>query len=798
MAKRISLILAAVCILGSLCARGQTPGKALSGAEELELKTLAGQLTDPTRDAKTKMEASELLLNRSYDQATDALKLFLSDSQNRPAQIAVAEAVAKFGEGRAEFIEPLMTMLTGDEATVRGPAARALAVYKNNGVIGRLVEIAQDRKRDQAVRLEVINALQRVLDKAAVDALVQLLDDPEATVVSASAESLAKLTNIRAFGADRQQWRNWWQKNSNKPRSEWLADLADSLGRSKTALEGENAKLRDRLAKAMEDLYTSTPAAQRDAMVITFLKDPLTDVRLVGVRLVGRKLTTGDKVSPEIRAQVRSMLGDLEIRVRKEAAVLASTLGDAEAAGALQDRLKTEDSPEVRKAVLTALGQLGDPNALPAVLAEIDSAQEDVAGAAAGALSRLAGKQPLEGRLRKMAVAALLKRYPQKDKPDEGTDVRESLLAAMGTLADEEFVPVLRNALKDPSASIRLVAVNGLRQFGKGDLAAAIEPLVNDTDRGVRQAVVVALGTLDGEKSLSVILQRTDPATETDASVRQQAWDAAMAILSKADVKSLARAMANLSARVDAVDQRIKIQQMLVAAYKTSKSAELPGALRQLGRELVAASRPAEAAPQLAEAAAAYSASNDRLASAVWSEWVDALLEADDPTVTKVLAEQADAKLLADGMKRLWTRLDTCVAKGNYLPVVQLSSASLTNLGKRLNGQQTTDLEKLLNDAKLKQLAADRQKVATLVPQLVAADEAARKASATELGTMGERALGPLLGELKKAIGGDTENRDMENAVLAVLKQLAPNLTGYDTAATKADRVKIIDGWLKF
>ena len=786
----------ALCFLSLFAACAQPPAKPLTPEQQMELKTFAGQLADPSRSAKTKLEAAELLLARNHPQADKILKEFLSDSTNHPAQIAVAEGIAKLGAARNELVIPLMAMLTGEEASVRSPAARALGTYKDSKVTEGLIQIALDRKREQAIRLHTISALERVLDKMAVDTLVRLLDDRDVAIRDAAAEALAKLTNIRAFGADRRQWRQWWERNRHKPQSEWLADLADSFARSKAALEIENNRLRDRLVKAMEDLYAAIAPARRDALLMSLLKDSLADVRLVGVKLIERRLSAAEKVSAQIRLQVRGMLVDSAPAVRKSSALLVANLGDGEALKAVLGRLKVEPVPEVREALLTALGQLHDPAALPAVLAELDSKQTNVAAAAARALGRIVEEYPLEGDPLAQAEKALVERYRRNADAESPPDLREALLTAMGVLGSKRFVPVLCDALKDSSAVVRLAAVNGLLTLGSPQHAAAIAALADDTDRGVRQAVIVALGALDGGQHLPIFLERTDPAAESDAAVRRQAWDAAMRVLEKSDAKTLSKVVADLTDRRDAADQRIRILQMLVGALRRVKSPDLPAGLRQLGMELVKANRPAEAAIHLAEAYSALAAAKNPDAGVVWNQWVDALLAAADPAVAKAMADQSDKGVSAGALTRMEEKLAGLAAQSKWAEVMQMSAAALKALGDRLTDEQRRRFQGFLSNARAGQLAADRKRVGTLTAQLLAADESVRKAAAAELQAMGNRAVVPLLQELRTAVASEKPSPGIEEAVLAVLKQIAPGLNGYDLSASAAERVRRIDAWL--
>jgi len=778
----------------------QAPGAGLTAEQELEVRMFTGQLADPSRTAKTKAEAAEVLLSRSYPQAAEALKKFLEDPTNRMGRIAVAEAVAAHGNDQPIFIEPLMAMLTGAEPSVRVPAAKALASYKTGGVIEKLLAIARDRKADKAVRLVTIAAVQRVLDRQAVDTLIQLVGDRDQTIRNAAAESLAKLTNIRAFGSDPRKWRRWWSQNKNKPVSAWLADLAESLAREKARLEGENTELRSRLAAAMTDYYAATPAAQQDKLLIGFLKDPLADVRLVGVKLTDRRVSTSGEVPEEIRAQLCVMLADDDARIRGSVALLEANLGDPNAADLMLGRLKVEEMSEVKQGLLTAVGHLKDPKVVGPVLTEVQSEDSPVAAAAAAALARVALATPLNGAIRELAVRVLLARYAESSGPavnGYSPALREALLTAMGTIADEDFIPTLRSALVDPAATVRLAAVKGLAAFRKSEFAPDVAALAGDDDRGVRQAVLDALGAVAGARDLQTVLKRTDPTVEPDATVREKAWTVAMAILAKADAATLAGVCEALADRQDAVSQRILLRQMLVASLRADKSDKLPAAMRKLAAELVAASRPAEATRLLGEAYVAYQADKSPQARDVYLEWTDALLEANDPLILKAMADKAQAAEFPTVLAKVEKRLGELTAEGRYAPAVLLGGEVLRQLSARLTPEQAASFQKLLGDAKARQLASDRTRVEQLSAQLQAADATTRQAAAAELKAMGDRAVGPLVEAMRSVVSDPQPNLAAEKAILDILVQIAPKLTGYDLAAAKGLRLKKIDEWTK-
>lgn len=799
MTRAVTTLWLGVAILPAVSLMAAAATKPLTAEQQLELKTLTGQLSDPSRSAKTKAEAAALLLTRSYPAATEALKSFLADSTNRAAQIAVADAIAGRGVEEPTFIEPLMAMLTGGEPTVRVPAARALVIYKNHGVIEKLIAIARDAKVDKAVRLVAISGLQRVLNKQAVDALVYLVAERDTAIRTAAAESLAKLTNIRAFGTNSRKWQRWWRQSKDKPASEWLADLAESLAREKARLEDQDAVLRQRLAAAMMDLYAATAATQRDKLLLGFLKDSLADVRLVGVTLADRRAAGGKALAAELRTQVRAMLADEDIPVRRAVALLTANLGDPKAVAELLARLKVEQAPEVKQGLLTALGQFRDANALGPILAEVMSKDEPVAAAAAAALARSAGAKPLEGTIRADAVQTLLGRYGDTTAaPDgDGAALREALLTAMGMVADAKFIPSFRTALTDPAATVRLAAVKGMTQLRRPELADTLAPLAGDEDRGVRQAAIDALGALGSDKHRQILLQRTDPASEPDAAVRVKAWGVVMAVLAKSDAATLAEVCKSLAERKDAVTERIRLRQMLVAALKADKSSDLPAAQRELAAALSKAERPAEAVPLLAEAYAAHAAAKDPLAVEVWGEWIDAMLAANDPAVIKAMADPARSAEFAKAYQKLTDRLKALADGKRHAPIILLAGEAARQLTGRLATAQQQDLAMKVAAAESGRLEADRKRVADLSGRLLAAEESARKSAADELKAMGDRAVAPLLTELRRIAAEPAPNPKAEKAILDVLTQVAPKLTGYDPRAPQAERLAKIDAWLK-
>ncbi len=772
----------------------------MTAEQELELGTLRQQLADPQRESKTRLEAARMLLAKPYPQAGAALRQFLSDRSNVGAQLAVAEAIAEDGYAREDFIEPLLAMLLGDEPLVRPSAARALVTYQNPLVADRLIAIAQDRTRDRAVRRVTIEALPRIVSKTCIEALIGLLGDPDPTIRSVAADSLQRMTHIRRFGHSRGRWEAWWKQNRQKEQVAWLEEMTDGLTRANLSLEKENAQLRNRLIQALESMYNASSKSQRSEWLLSFLSDSLSDVRLLGETLTDRMLAANETVPAEIRQRIRMLLFDDDSRVRQSAATLESALADEKTTDLLLGRLRAEQSPEVRVSLLKALGRLKSPKALPALLVEIRSQDDDEATAAAAeALRRIATEAPLNSDDRRQAGLTLIDRYQRSVRQKNATSLRESLLTAMGAVGGPDAETVLTEALRDPAAVVRLAGVDGLAHLGAKDAVAAIAPLVQDEDRGVRQAAISALVQLGAKGYLQTILRQTNPKIEPDPAVRQEAEAGVLAICQNAEAQALKDLFAMLPQQAASVEFRIQVLQILAEALRAEKAPGTPKTLRTLGTLLVEAGRADEAAPILAEAWTLLQADPDRQRDAreVWFEYVGALLSANDPAVIRVLREQKDQGLYAKALGMLLARLRTLRADEDDLALLALAGGAIKQLSDRLSSQQKRRLSDLWETARNEQRALDRQNVEKLLPGLLAADAPTREEARVSLKAMGPRAARPLLEKLKEIVSSDMPDAQREEAIWGVLQQIAPDLGPYDPADEKAQRLSNINAWLE-
>jgi len=739
--------------------------------------------------------ASELLLLQ--DPTGDELLCRVLERGDRTSRVAVAEAIAQTGTERPCFVEPLGKMLSSQDPLQETAAGRALQVFKAPAAVEKLLMVASDPHERPSGRLAAIFALQGRSERRIVERLIGLLEDADTAVAAGAADSLAKITGIRTFGNDSARWRRWWDRNKDKDRVDWLADLADRLALAKAELEAENVRLTQRLTEAMEELYFAVPAEKREEKLLSLLGDPSAGVRVAGLALVDRLIGAGEAISPRVRLRMRAMLGEDEPALRREAALLLAKLADADSLEALLARLGVETVPGVQEVLLRALGQLRAVEALPAMAEAVQSAHENVAAAAAVAMARIVTKNGCPEQQRAALSGVLVSRYRMSQEGGNSIDLREALLSAMGAVKDLSAVEVLLGALQDREARIRLAAVNALALLKLDATASApLAPLMNDPDRGVRQAAIRALGSLGGPEYLSDILRRTDPTCENDASVRQEAWNTVMKILPAANAELIGAVGRSLADRDDALEQRIEVLELLAGKLKAEDSPRLPRALVDLAGALLEADRAAEAASHLGEAYPLLRAADDPAAGDAWALWVRAMLQADDLACVGLMAQQADESAFDQAVASLLTHLAALSDRQRYLTLIALSQEALEQLSDRLDASQKQEIEALLATARAGQLSADRQRVAELLSRLTAGDPAVRREVMQQLADMSSRAVLPLVEQLKGNITSQQPDGDLEKAIIEVLRQLAPSLSGYDPEAPLAEKLRQVDAWL--
>lgn len=163
-------------------------------------------------------------------------------------------------------------------------------------------------------------------------------------------------------------------------------------------------------------------------------------------------------------------------------------------------RLLRRGDPSTRHLAASALGELGDPAALNALLDAL--AGPDTEGVRWRAAEGLA----LLGELAAPGLVVLAE--------DSDPDIRWKAIVALGDIGDPRAAPVLCERLADPDRFVRGRAVSALARLGRQCLPFMLDALANPDPR-IRQGAAEVLGLLGDTAAVEELLRALQDPTES-------------------------------------------------------------------------------------------------------------------------------------------------------------------------------------------------------------------------------------------------------------------------------------------
>lgn len=230
-------------------------------------------------------------------------------------------------------------------------------------------------------------------------------------------------------------------------------------------------------------------------------------------------LALGTLGGPEAVAALIPYLSDQEASARLASAEALSKAGESVAA-VLVDALD-DAQPEVRRKIAAGLGQLDDPTAVPALIASLQDDDREVRLQAAGALAKIGDTR---------AVEPLLDRLTAQE---DYARVQIVCVIGLGDLRDPRAIPALVRILEvgDPifrSAAAESLGKIGLPGFASTDAILPLTTALRDQDPFVRRLAVRALGQIADRRALVPlrgILQDDDQGVRTVVKEALQVFD---------------------------------------------------------------------------------------------------------------------------------------------------------------------------------------------------------------------------------------------------------------------------------
>jgi HEAT repeat protein len=191
--------------------------------------------------------------------------------------------------------------------------------------------------------------------------------------------------------------------------------------------------------------------------------------------------------------------------------------------------------PDVRVSAAHALGSLGDPRAVEALLQALRSDSDaGVRKMAAWALGEIESPSAVGG-------------LSQAVRSDSSAEVRAAAAWALGEIESAEAVDALGAALRDSSVEVRRNAVWALGEIESAEAVEWLLPALRDADVEIRRKATWALGEIE---SAAAVPGLSTAMRDSDAEVRATAAWALGEIQSPAGIEALRGGMADSDVEV--------------------------------------------------------------------------------------------------------------------------------------------------------------------------------------------------------------------------------------------------------
>ena len=457
-----------------------------------------------------RMRAQRALIARGLEALPVATKALADPKADPVALRHLVWVVDGIAGGTPEAESPLIKALQYPSPGVRAQAARALGERRAKAGEGPMMALLKDT--DPAVRLQAIIALGRIGQAEAVPYLLPVLTDPDRYLAFSARQALRRI-------------------------GDWSAVAS--------GLKTDDARLRGAILAALERVYhpgavdllrqvvdDSKAAGDERAKALGELatvarKAPEWDGKWWGTRPTQGKppsKTIAWEATPEILKAIESSLTDPSQPVRLAAVSAVRETDDRAALPVLRERFQAEQEPAVRQEIALTLGNMGDKEALPLLVAVL----RDPANPEAVRTSALTGLEAIGGQ---PAVEALIEALANK-RGNLKDEAQIRMVTALGRFKAKEGIPSIADRLFHTNSEVRVAAAAALGKIG--DLKACaprLHPKLKDDSADVRNATLKALAACGDRDSI--------PAMIALANEEPTRFEATLALAKMPDVRAL-------------------------------------------------------------------------------------------------------------------------------------------------------------------------------------------------------------------------------------------------------------------
>ncbi|MFN4180209.1 MAG: HEAT repeat domain-containing protein [Armatimonadota bacterium] len=461
---------------------------------------------------------------------------------------------------RLTVIENIAAITKSPDPEIRKAAAQTLGVFGSPLAVKPLMEMLNDKVVEvRAAALEALAGpggrdappfLQEVLPY-----LVEGLSDPNPQIRQAAVNGLVKLGqwSLQAIAKVQEEGPEIAKKEAEKAYREICEGFRKDLR------ENSDRLIRRDMARYIGELRYAKATAD---LIDKLQKDPDPEVRSACAYALGN---IGSKFATFPLREVMENERE-EMPVRLAAAVALGQMGNEQGIKFLIDQLKSSDEkvraaavealrtigkPATRLLVeaaqskdslqrwgaVAALGETGDPKAVPILLRALRDEDENIRAVAAASLGKLRYRRAAPQLVKALADKServqahaewALENIGKEAIPAimEGAKSPATRLRSfrlLGRLKAEQSVPLLIDGLNDRKPEIRAIAAWALGEIGDQRAIPALQRALDDKETEVRREAVVALGKLGaGDVLRAHLTTEKNPIVRTAAQLALQ------------------------------------------------------------------------------------------------------------------------------------------------------------------------------------------------------------------------------------------------------------------------------------
>jgi HEAT repeat protein len=423
-------------------------------------------------------------------------------------------------------IAVLTEALQDPEPAVRAEVVVALGDIEHCGVVKPLLSALRDHS--DAVQELAVQALRKTGDASAVEPLVSVLLRGTAGVQYHAAQALRALgwvpntmgeqipyyvacgdfKRVTMFGSAAISALTSVLRGGSYERRVAAANALGELGEAAVmkpllgALKDPEALVRSAVANSLAQLGD----VQAVAGLVTLLKDRERNVRVAALSALGQ---LGD---PQAIKSLLGLVNDREWEVRAVLAEALGRIGDRSALPAVMGLLQDRDQ-EVRQNAADAIGRVGDESVMDSLVLAMVDEHMGVRQAAARSLALLDPYWERNPKARALipqlqealkhrdsgvqyAASGLLRRLTGRT----GSELASAPVAeSFGQTGDRAF-DILQNLLRDSDDEVRLAAVEAIVRIKSSASVPALQALLGDKNRWVKQAADKGLLAIMGRQ----------------------------------------------------------------------------------------------------------------------------------------------------------------------------------------------------------------------------------------------------------------------------------------------------------